>query len=388
MPWKVICPMDERWRLVHMFHTGKFTVAELALRFGVSRKSVYKWISRFATEGEAGLRERSRAPQHHPNATPDVVVQALLRAKRAHPTWGPAKLFPATRLSADLAGQWPAISTRGSILARHQLTVPRHRRRHTPPWTQPFQACDQPNAVWCADFKGWFRTGDGQRCDPLTITDAYSRFLLACEIVPPDAEHARLVFERVFQEYGVPMALHTDNGAPFASIGAAGLSALSVWWVKLGIRPERSRPGHPEENGRHERMHETLKADTLRPPAETPPAQQRRFVGYREEFNTLRPHQALGQVPPAEVYTPSLRPYSPHPPDPSYAPDTQVRRVRSKGQIKWRGELVYLSEALIGELVGIEEGEHACSVSFGPITLGLLAPGKGGLTRLTRPPHA
>lgn len=375
--------MHERWRVVHMHETGKFTVAELALRFGVSRKSVYKWLSRFAAEGEAGLRERSRAPHHHPAATPEPVVQAVLRAKKAHPTWGPAKLFPGAQEPAEVAGQWPATSTRGNILARHGLTVPRRRKRHTPPWTKPFQTCNQPNTVWCADFKGWFRTGDGQRCDPLTITDAYSRFLLACEIVPrPDARHARPVFERVFQEYGLPTALRTDNGVPFASVGVGGLSPLSVWWIKLGIWPERIRPSHPEENGRHERMHETLKAETLDPPAETPSAQQKRFVGYRAEFNTLRPHQALGQVPPAEVYTPSQRPYTAHPPDPSYAPQAEVRRVRSNGEIRWRGDLVFLGEALIGELVGIEEREHSWLVSFGPIPLGMLLLDQDGLQRV------
>jgi hypothetical protein len=227
--------------------------------------------------------------------------------------------------------------------------------------------------VWCADFKGWVRTADGSRCDPLTISDAFSRMLLCCQILPKtDYAHVRPAFERAFRDYGLPLAIRTDNGPPFASVGAGGLSPLSSWWIKLGIMPERIPPGHPEHNGRHERMHRTLKQATMRPPAATPAAQQHRCDAFRLDYNTVRPHQALGQVPPATVYLPSPRPYYQQVEDPCYPSVAQVRRVRSNGQIKWRGGLVFVSEALVGELVGITEHKDAWLVSFGPIPLGLL----------------
>lgn len=369
--------MKERLQLVSLYETGRYTVAELAEQFGVSRKTAYKWLGRFAQEGLAGLEERSRAPHRHPNATPLAVVQAVLQAKAAHLTWGPAKLLPSSEEGAELAAAWPAPSTRGNILARHGLVSPRRRKRRVAPWSQPFQHVDGPNAVWCADFKGWVRTGDGSRCDPLTISDAFSRMLLCCQIpAKPDYAHVRPVFERVFREYGLPLAIRTDNGPPFASVGVGGLSPLAVWWVKLGVMPERIQPGHPEQNGRHERMHRTLKQATMRPPAATPAAQQERCDEFRITYNTLRPHQALGQVQPAILYVPSPRPYPQRVEDPSYPPMAEVRRVRSNGQIKWRGGLVFVSEALVGELVGITEHKDAWLVSFGPIPLGLLHPNK------------
>ena len=263
--------MEERMKLVSLHQTGRYTVAQLARDFGISRKTAYKWLWRFSGDGVEGLRERSRAPHRHPNATPIEVVQAVLRAKAAHPTWGPAKLQSTLGASAEIAGAWPTTSTRGSILARHGLVTPRRRRRRIAPWSLPFQHAEAPNTVWCADFKGWVRTGDGSRCDPLTVSDAYSRMLLCCEILPkPDYTHVRPVFERIFREYGLPQAIRTDNGPPFASVSVGGLSPLAAWWVKLGIMPERIQAGHPEENGRHERMHRTLKQETMHPPAATP----------------------------------------------------------------------------------------------------------------------
>jgi transposase InsO family protein len=377
--------MKERLQLISLYETGNYTVAELSEHFRVSRKTAYKWLDRFQQEGVAGLKERSRAPHHHPNATPVETVSAVLRAKAAHPSWGPAKLKPGPQEPEEVADAWPAVSTRGAILARQGLVRPRRRRRRVVPWIQPFRHCDGPNAVWCADFKGWFRTQDGQRCDPLTISDAFSRMLLGCQIVAKaDYPHVRPVFERVFQEYGLPLAIRTDNGPPFASVGAGGLSPLAAWWIKLGILPERIAPGHPEQNGRHERMHRTLKQETMGPPAPNPAAQQQRSDAFRHTFNTERPHQALGQVPPVTLYLPSPRPYPERIEDPHYPPLTQVRRVRSNGQIKWQGGLVFVSEALIGELVGVTEEADGWLVSFGPIPLGRLQLHK---TRLDRLPH-
>ena len=375
--------MKERMQLVTLYETGKYTVTELAQQFGVSRKTAHKWLGRFGEGRISGLDDRSRAPHRRPRATPTVVVAAVLRAKQAHPTWGPAKLLPTPDESPEIARAWPATSTRGRILALHGLVKPRCRRRRVTPWSQPFLGADRPNDVWCADFKGYIRTGDGTRCDPLTVTDACTRMLLCCEILPkPD--HARVlpVFKRVFMEYGLPIAIRTDNGPPFASVGAGGLTSLSAWWVKLGIMPERIEPGHPEQNGRHERMHRTLKQSTMSPPAATPADQQQRCDDFRLSYNTVRPHQALGQVPPVSRYVLSPRPYPERLGDLEYPPLTEIRRVRSNGQIKWRGELVFVSEALVGELVGISEDEDAWLVSFGPIALGLLRPNRASLTPL------
>lgn len=392
MPWKETCAMKERLQLASLYETGKYTVTELARQFKVSRKTAHKWLGRFAAEGIPGLDEHSRAPHHCARATPRPVVLAVIRAKEAHPTWGPAKLMPCPGEAPQIARAWPAPSTRGRILGLHGLVSRRRHRRRASPWFQPFLGVDRPNAVWCADFKGWIRTGDGTRCDPLTVSDAFSRMLLCCEILhKPDYAHVRPVFQRIFQDYGLPLAIRTDNGPPFASVGAGGLSPLSVWWVKLGIMPERIAPGHPEQNGRHERLHRTLKQEAMKPPAATAEAQQKVCDAFLSVYNMVRPHQALGQVPPASLYVPSPRPYPEQLGDMQYPPFTEVRRVRSNGQIKWHGVLVYLSEALVGELVGITEDKAGWLVSFGPIPLGLLYPHRSFLASLplpiTRPPQ-
>ena len=373
MPWKETCTMKERMQLISLYETGKYTMTELARSFKVSRKTVHKWVARFKEDGISGLGDHSRAPYRRPRATPTFVVAALLRAKHAHPTWGPGKLFPMPGEGPEVVQAWPVVSTRGRLLALNGLVSPRRRRRRITPWSRPFLEADKPNAVWCADFKGYIRAGNGSRCDPLTITDSFSRMFLCCEILPrPDHDHARPVFERVFREYGLPLAIRTDNGQPFASVGVGGLSQLSAWWVKLGILPERIEPGHPEQNGRHERMHRTLKQDTMCPPAATPEAQQQRCDEFRVMYNVERPHEALGQVPPASRFVSSPRPYPNRLGDLEYPPLTEVRRVRSNGQIKWRGRLVFISESLVGELVGITEHKDGWYVSFGPIPLGQL----------------
>jgi transposase InsO family protein len=365
--------MQERQRLIQAQLTGRYSVTELARGYNVSRKTAYKWLARYALDGPAGLKDRSHAAHSHPNATPQAVVDALRREKFAHPTWGPLKLMPSPSDPPEVRDAWPAPSTRGAILARLQLTNPRRRRRRIPPNPTPLAACDRPNAVWCIDFKGWFRTQDGQRCDPLTVTDACSRLLLCCEALPrPDYDHVCPVLERLFRQYGLPEVIRSDNGPPFASRAVGGLSRLSVGWLKLGIRPERIAPGHPEQNGRHERMHRTLKQECCRAPAANLAAQQARFDAFRYEFNQRRPHQALGQQPPAAFYIPSPRLYPGSLPDLAYPPGTQLRRVRSNGEIRWRGRLVFISEALVGELVGVREGDVGYEVYCGPVRLGNL----------------
>lgn len=375
--------MKERLQMVSLYETGKYTITELAKQFKVSRKTAHKWLRRYNDEGVSGLNERSRAPHQCSRATPADVVLAVVRAKQSHPTWGPAKLSPCPDEAPEIFRSWPAVSTRGRILGRHGLVTRRKRRRRVSPWSQPFLGADQPNSVWCADFKGWIRTRDGTRCDPLTVSDAYTRMFLGCEILTkPDYTHVRPVFERIFRKYGLPLAIRTDNGPPFASIGAGGLSPLSVWWVKLGIMPERIEPGHPEQNGRHERLHRTLKEEAMRPPAANPKDQQVKCDEFLSVYNIERPHESLGQVPPASLYVLSPRPYPEQLGDIEYPPLTEVRRVRSNGQIKWHGELVYVSESLIGELIGITEDKEGWLVSFGPIPLGLLFPHRSSLSPL------
>jgi len=268
---------------------------------------------------------------------------------------------------------WPAASSMGDLLRREGLVGSRRRRRLALPVSRPFAAVTAPNDLWCIDFKGWFRTGDGQRCDPLTLSDADSRFLLACRAVSPTGAEVERVCDRAFRHYGLPRALRSDNGPPFASAGAGGLTRLAVKWIKLGIKLERTDPASPQQNGRHERMHATLKAETAAPPAANLAAQQRRFNHFCHIYNHERPHEALGQVPPASRYQPSPRPYPRRLKEPHYDDAQAVRRVRSNGEIRWGGDLIFLSETLVGESVGIAESETGdWIVSFSDVHLGLI----------------
>lgn len=349
--------MDQRVAFIADWLRDEWTMTALAERYGVSRKTAYKWVERYEADSVAGLCERSRAPHCHGRAMAADVAAAVMALRRAHPTWGPKKLR-AILQEREPQRLWPAASTMGELLRRADLSTPRRRTRYTVPLTQPLAAAHAPNEVWSADFKGWFRTADGTRCDPLTVTDACSRFVLCCRITAPSARGVRPYFERTFREYGLPRALRTDNGVPFATTGAGQLSRLAVWWLKLGIHLDRIAPGHPEQNGRHERFHLTLQQETVAPPARTPREQQRRFDHLRQLFNTERPHEALGQRPPARVYVPSPRPYPTRLAEPWYDATQQVRRVNTKGYIKWRGHQIFISEAVCGEPVGLAETER------------------------------
>jgi transposase InsO family protein len=362
--------MDQRVAFIAEWLREEGTMTELAERYQISRKTAYKWVERYESDPAHGLAERSRAPKAHGRAMAAEIREAVLALRRAHPRWGPKKL---RAVLAERAPQraWPAASTMGDLLRRAGLSQPRRRPRYTVPLTQPLAAATAPNDVWTADFKGWFRTADGTRCDPLTVADACSRFVLCCRITAPSERGVRPWFERIFRDYGLPRALRTDNGPPFATTGAARLSHLAVWWLKLGIQLDRIAPGHPEQNGRHERFHLTLQQDTASPPAVTAGQQQRRFDRLRREFNHERPHEALGQVPPARLYVPSPRPYPARLEDPWYDATHQVRRVKQLGQIKWAGDYVFVSEALRGELVGIAATEQEdWTVRFMDLELG------------------
>src|SRR5579864_2246648 len=369
--------MEQRLTFVVEWLKQECGMAELCRQFGISRQTGYELVAQYQAHGLDGLKPRSRAPLHHPNAISEDVCAAILRAKARHPQWGPKKLNPLTDEAESIKLHWPVASTRGAILARAGLTVKRRRPRpHAPARTQPFGAVTAANEAWCADFKGWFRTGDGLRCDPLTISDAHSRMLLRCQALHHGihTEYVRPIFDATFREYGLPLRLRTDNGTPFASVGAGGLSALAVWWIKLGITPERIDPGQPSQNGRHERVHRTLNAATAQPPAATIRAQQQRFDAFRAEYNAIRPHEALGQQPQMNWYAPSPRSYPRRLEEPSYAEADQVRRVRHNGEIRWSSGTIYLSHLLVGEPVGIYEAADGWLVRYGPVELGLLDP--------------
>jgi putative transposase len=373
MPWREVCPMDEKMRLVAALLADEHSMSELCESFGISRKTAYKWWARYQAQGPQGLLELSRAPHRVRWAIAEAQAQAILALRYAHPSWGPKKLQ--AKLAQRRAQEsWPAPSTIGELLRRKGLTHPRKRRRHAIPTPAPLAVPSAANDLWCVDFKGWFRTADGQRCDPLTVTDGYSRFVLCAQgLAHPDYAGCRAQLERVFRQYGLPRAIRSDNGTPFASLGVGGLSRLGVWWVKLGIAPERIEPGKPAQNGRHERMHRTLKAETATPPAANLAQQQRRFDRFRQEFNHQRPHEALGQTAPEQHYTSSPRRYPARLEDPVYPADFQVRRVRSNGEIKWAGEKIFLSSPLIGEIIGVKETQCGDGeVYFGPLPLAII----------------
>jgi transposase InsO family protein len=306
----------------------------------------------------AGLQPRSRAPHRPGRAMPEAIAAAIRALRAERPFWGPKKLRAVLARRAPETA-WPAPSSIGDLLRREGLSQPRRRRRTALPASTPFPPITAPNDLWCIDFKGWFRTRDGARCDPLTLSDADSRFLLVCQIVEPTREGVAPVVERALREYGLPRALRSDNGPPFAARGAGGLSRLAVHWLKLG--------------GRHERLHGTLKAETTRPPAATLAEQQARFDAFRRDYNEARPPEALGQVPPASRYVASPRPYPEHLEEPWYDAEHAVRRVRPNGEIKWGGERIFISEALAGETVGIAETARGdWLVRFAEVELGVI----------------
>jgi transposase InsO family protein len=355
MPWKETGPMDQRVRFVAALGTGGLSMSEACRLFGVSRKTGYKWLERYKELGPAGLQDQSRAPKVVPWAVDAKMAERLVNVRQKHPGWGARKILDYLRYRRPRL-KLPAASTVADLYRRRGLIASRPRRTKPERAGTPLAHVQGPNEGWCADFKGHFRVGDGRRCDPLTITDAFSRFLLCCDgLNEPTTEGAQPLFEATFRKYGLPRAIRTDNGAPFATRAPGGLSRLSVWWVKLGIRLERIEPGKPQQNGRHERMHRTLKAETTRPPANNLTLQQRRFDHFQREYNQDRPHQALGGQPPASLYVPSGRPYPERLPTVEYPGYFEVRMVRHDGTIKWRGTNLFVSNALIGEQVGLEE---------------------------------
>src|SRR5467141_3348755 len=363
MPWRETCQMDERTQFIARVLAGEDEMTALCREYGISRKTGYKWLGRYRCEGAAGLRERSHAPLRHGQAHDVTVVQAVLALRERWRHWGPKKLR--VKLSEHHpALAVPAASTIGDWLRREGMVERSPRRRRCPPYARPFAAVTGANDVWCTDFKGWFRTGDGRRCDPFTLSDAHSRYLLRCQAVArPDEANVRPIFEAAFQEHGLPMAIRSDNGPPFASPGVGGLSRLAVWWIKLGIKPERITPGRPSENGRHERMHGTLERDACQPPASNRREQQRRFDAFRRTYNEERPHEAIGNVTPSMIYRSSPRLYPARLPELVYPDHWQVRMVRQNGEIRWRGSHIFIGEVPAESRLACEKVMTAPGVS-------------------------
>lgn len=380
--------MEERFKFILEHQRAEESFAELCRRYDISRKTGYKWVERYRAEGLDGLRDQSRAADYHPNEVLKEVADGVLEIRRRHPHWGPAKLQ--VRLEREAPEiVWPAASTIGEILKRAGLTVPRKYRRKATPSQSPLSHAAAANQVWSADFKGWFRCGNGSRCDPLTMTDGYSRFLLRCQALEGMHEgSAQAVMEAAFREYGLPEAMRTDNGEPFGSVGLGGLSRLAVWWIKLGIRPERIRPGKPQQNGRHERMHRSLKQAAAQPPAANLRRQQEAFDRFRQEYNWERPHEALQMKTPGELYLPNGRSYPTRLGKPEYSVEWETRSVGPCGTMTWRNAKIFVGKVLAGEAIGLEPVDDGqWKLWFFGYPLGIFDERKGVVRKLDKEPE-
>jgi putative transposase len=352
MPWEERRAMSLRMEFVERAKKGE-RIASLCREFGISRTTGHKWQKRFEEKGYEGLEEESRRPKSAPLATGEELVMAVLEARDKRPRWGPRKLQELLR--RRFGDQTPSERTIARILRRaDRIRLRRARRRPNVVDRAPQVQAQRPNEVWTVDFKGWWRARDGQRCEPLTVRDAFSRYILAVQHCRPTTEAVRAVFERLFARHGVPGAIQCDNGTPFVSVRSrGGISQLSAWWLSLGIRLVRSRPGCPQDNGAHERMHADLSADQQSHPAASPQEQQREFDRWRQEFNHVRPHDALTGKTPADVYKPTerrkanARPYA-------YPRGQRVVRVQSHGFFRWCGSIYFVGTPLIGQQIGVE----------------------------------
>jgi putative transposase len=383
MPWKEVTSMEEIIRFVNLAQSDRYTLTELCEQFGISRTIGYKHLARYAAEGLKGLRERSHRPHHFPQRTEEAVEALVLAERRQHRTWGPKKLYEVLRLKHGLESP-PARSTIGEILRRHGLSVPRRRKsgaysalNHG--LTEP----TQPNHVWTVDFKGWFELGDGQRCDPLTVCDRHSHYLLCCQARANQQFKGTLqAFQALMRHHGLPQVIRVDHGSPFASLGLGRLSSLSVWWIEQGIEVELTRPASPQDNGSHERMHRDLKAESISPPSANMRAQQRRFERWRHEYNHERPHEALGMKKPADCYHPSPRRLNDSDIELVYPRDYIVKTVSESGQLAHNGHHYHIGEAFAGKRVGLfcnEEGNT--ELYFANVHLGNLDYGSEGRFR-------
>lgn len=378
MAWNETNELKEKIQFISAWLKNELTMTQLCRQFNISRKTGYKIIARYEEGDSDCLKQRSRAPHTSPEKTNAHITQILLKTKKRYPKWGPKKIKD--WLEIEYPNQyWPAASTIGDIFKKNGLVRPRKRKYKCPIYSHPFLECTAPNTVWSADYKGQFKLGNGRHCYPLTISDNYSRYLLGCKaLYSTHLEDARKFFEKIFKEYGLPKAIKTDNGKPFSSASLGGLSQLSVWWIKLGIIPERIKPGHPEQNGRHERMHRTLKEATAKPPSLTMQGQQSAFNRFRKEYNFERPHDGLNKRRPAELYQNSDRKFPNKLPPIEYPSNYLVRKVGHSGEITWEGRDIFISESLRGEYVGLIEVDNGIwEVYFSKMKLAGLDHQKG-----------
>lgn len=372
MPWREVKPMDQKLLFIADHLRATTTFSELCCRYGISRKTGYKWVARYQNLGFDGLLEQSRRPNKHPLQTPYPVRKAIVDLRTRHRDPPGAKKLRV--LLNQRYPDWPIPSetTIYNILVQEGLIHSPRRRKRVAPGQRPFSAVHQPNDVWSADFKGQFKTKDGTWCYPLTIMDHHTRYLLACNNQSGTlSKQTQSAFETLFREYGLPWRIRTDNGVPFASHSPGGLTRLSKWWVRLGITHERIDPGKPQQNGRHERMHRTLKRATVIPPALTPEHQQRVFDAFCDQYNNERPHEGLGQKTPALMYSRSTRAMPETLPELEYPAHVRPSKVNHNGIIYHHGHRVYIAALLRGEVVGVEEvADGVWDVSFGPVRLG------------------
>lgn len=370
MPWKDVRPMDEKVLFVADWLREIASFSRLCERYGISRKTGYKWIERYGQGGMAALAERSRK-RHTQLETPYAVKQMILQCREQRDAPGPKKIqvLLARRFSQE---EIPSQTTIYNVLKRAGQIEPRRRSRKVSALPGPLRSAAGPNELWSADYKGQFKTADGHWCYPLTVMDHASRYLLGCEgLAGTRHDETRRVFERLFREYGLPERIRTDNGVPFASIGVGNLSKLSVWWIRLGIRPERIAPGQPQQNGRHERMHRTLKRTLGQPPAACLKQQQQQLDGFRCYYNEQRLHEGLGQQSPSTCYSASSRSYPQRLPELDYPGYFDRAKVHRSGVVYWGGLTIYIGNLLSGEQIGIEAvGDGVWDVYFGPVKLG------------------
>lgn len=374
MSWKVVTAVDERKRFIEAVeHPESPGFATLCREFEISRKTGYKWLTRYRQQGDAGLLDLSRARHSQPYAVCDEIERLIIDAREAHPSWGAKKILPWLQGKHPLREGWPCVATVSAVLERNQLVRSRRKRRPVAPFGGDLSAPGAPNDLWCIDHKGWWEARNGEKCEPFTVTDQHTRFLIRCSLCRSKGmEHVRPVLQSAFCEYGLPLTIRSDNGPPFASRAPLGLSELSVWLIHLGIHHERIEAGKPQQNGRHERMHRTMLHDQVEAVGVSLRQEQKRLNAWREEFNKERPHEALEFKTPADIYSSSGRSMPRRLPDFEYGSAMRKRKVDKRGEISWGGQDLFLTEALRGECLGFEatSEDGIWSVWLGEMLLG------------------
>lgn len=372
MAWKEVSVSQQRKLFIETYLEERFTMAELCRQFEISRPVGYKWLERYENEGFEGLKDRSRAPLSQAQATDSLLIKEILKVKFREPKWGPKKVR-GYLIVHQPAIIWPSSTTIGKIFDKNGLTVPRKYRKRFPLKTDPLSHANESNDVWSVDFKGWWLTKDGQKCDPLTLMDNYSRYILRClKLKVNDGDHAWAILEAAFREYGLPNYIRSDNGPPFATSGVGRLSALSIKLIKAGVIPEWIEPGNPQQNGRHERMHGVLQQEGVFCELNLKD-QQKKLVIFQDYYNFERPHEALGQMTPGSVYRESQRTWTGRLKPPEYPNDYKIGKVKSCGKMSWKGREIYVGRALAGEYVGLEENDEGLfRMYFGQIFLGII----------------